>query len=111
MRLSLRDVQLSFAGRRAPAHPIHMAIGSLTAGDPLKIRTDRTPWEMTTAEGITVGRLSQGFKTPPETQEASATVLAVARWNKTKSEADYLHLLKADKWEVVIPEIVVRRRL
>ena len=110
MRLSLRDVQLSFAGRRAPAHPIHKAIGSLTAGDPLKIRTDRIPWEMTTAEGITVGRLSQGFKTPPDTQEASATVLAVARWNKTKSEADYLHLLKADKWEVVIPEIEIRRR-
>ena len=106
LRLSLRDVQLSFAGRRPPDHPIHKAIASLSAGDPLKIRTDRTPWEIATTEGITVGRLSQTFKRPQETQEASATVLAVARWNKTKSEAEYLRLLKTDEWEVVIPEIV-----
>ena len=110
LRLSLRDVQLSFAGRQAPAHPINKAIASLSAGGPLRIRTDRTPWEMTTTEGITVGRLSQGFKSPPGTEEASATVLAIARWNKSKSEAEYLHLLRTDEWEVVIPEIVVRRR-
>ena len=58
-----------------------------------------------------MGRLSQAFKRPPETDEASATVLAVARWDKTKSETEYLHLLKTDQWEVVFPEIVIRRGL
>ena len=109
LRLSLRDVQLSFAGHRPPDHPIHQAIASLSAGGPLKIRTDRTPWEMAITEGVTVGRLSQGFKSPPGTEEASATVLAIAHWNKSKSEAEYLHLLRTDEWEVVIPEIVTRR--
>ena len=109
LRLSLRDVQLSFAGRRRPGDPIHQAIAGLTTGDPLTIRTDRTPWEIVTTEGITVGKLSQAFKGLSETGEASATVLAVARWDKTKSEGEYSRLLKSDKWEVVIPEIVVTR--
>ena len=108
-RLSLRDIQLSFAGYRSPSHPIHKAIASLSAGDPLKVRTDRSPWEVATSEGTTVGRLAQAFRTPPGTDEVSATVLAIARWNKTKSEAKFLDRLKTDEWEVVIPEIVTRK--
>ena len=105
-RLSLRDVQLSFAGFRPSNHPIHKAIASLSAGDPLKIRTDRNPWELITNRGITVGRLSQGFKQPQEAEQVSATVLAIASWNKAKSEARFLDQLKTDEWEVVIPEVV-----
>ena len=33
-RLSLRDVQLSFAGYRPPDHPVHRAIAGLSAGAP-----------------------------------------------------------------------------
>ena len=39
--------------------------------------------------------------------DVSATVLAIARWNRTKSEGTFLDRLKSDEWEVVIPEIVV----
>ena len=84
-KLSLRHVQLSFAGHRPSGHPIHTAIASLSPGDPLKVRTDRSPWELATAEGTTVGRLAQGFKTPSEAGGVSATVLAIARWNRAKS--------------------------
>ena len=105
-RLSLRDVQMSFAGYRSSSHPIHKAIASLSAGDPLNVRTDRSPWEVATSEGITVGRLARAFKSPPESRDVSATVLAIARWNKTKSEARFLDRLMTDEWEVVIPEIV-----
>ena len=108
---SANNVLFAKEGHRPPDHPIHKALASLSAGGPLKIRTDRTPWEMATSEGVTVGRLSQGFKNPPGTEEASATVPAIARWNKSKSEAEYLHLLKTDQWEVVIAEIVIRRGL
>ena len=110
-RLSLRDVQLSFAGYRFPNHPIHKAIASLSAGDPLNVRTDRNPWEVATAEGITVGRLAQAFRMPPGTEDVSATVLAIARWSKTKSEAKFLDRIRTDEWEVVIPEIITGRSL
>ena len=107
-RLSLRDVQISFAGYRPPDHPVPRAIAGLSSGDPLRVRTDRRPWELTTNEGVTVGRLSQRFKVPAGTGEVSATVLAIACWDKTKSEGQYIDGLKSEQWEVVIPEIVAR---
>ena len=55
--------------------------------------------------------LSQAFKRPPDTEEELATILAVARWDKTKAEAEYLHLLETDNWEVAIPQIVTMRTL
>ena len=109
LRLSLRDVHLSFPGYRPPGHPIHRAIASLSSGDPLQVRTDRVPWEVVTADGITVGRLAQRFQRSREPGDVSATVLAIARWDKTKSEGTFLDRLKSDEWEVVIPEIVVGR--
>ena len=105
LRLSLRDVQLGFAGYRSPNHPIHKAIADLSAGDSLSVNTDRSPWEVSTSEGTAVGRLAQAFKAPPETEDVSATVLAIARWSKSKSEATFRDRLKTDEWEVVIPEI------
>ena len=109
LRLSLRDVQLSFAGYRSPDHPIHGAIANLSFGDALQVRTDRTPWEVATSDGITVGRLAQAFQKPWNPEEVSATVLAIARWNKTKSEGKFLDRLNSEEWEVVIPEIVMGR--
>ena len=73
------------------------------------MRTDRVPWEVATADGITVGRLAQRFQRSREAGDVSATVLAIARWNNTKSEGTFLDRLKSDEWEVVIPEIVVGR--
>ena len=105
-RLSLGDVQLSFAGYRPPGHPVHRAIAGLSPGDPLQVRTDRTPWELATLDGITVGRLAQSFKAPVATGKVSATALAIATWNRTKSEGQYKDRLKSERWEVVIPEIV-----
>ncbi len=105
-RLSLRDVQLSFAGYRPSYHPIHKAVANLSAGDPLVIRTNRHPWDVATVEGVTVGRLARSFESPQISEEVSATVLAIACWDNTKSEAKYLNQFRVDEWEVVIPEIV-----
>ena len=71
--------------------------------------TDRTPWGLATVDGIEVGRLAQGFRVPAESVEVSATALAIASWDRTKSEGGYLDRLKSERWEVVIPEIVTVR--
>ncbi len=105
-RLSLRDVQLSFAGYRPTEHPVHRAITQLSPGDPLLVRTDRSPWELATVDGVTVGRLAQAFKVPAEAGDVSANVLAIAAWDQTKSEGRYHDRLKSEQWEVVIPEVV-----
>ena len=106
-RLSLRDVQLSFPGYRHPRHPIHQAIARLSPGDPLQVRTDKTPWELVDARGTTVGRLSRSYETPGNPGGVSATVLAIGAWDKTKSDSEYQNRLNADRWEVIIPELAV----
>ena len=110
-RLCLRDVQLSFAGYEPPGHPVHRAISSLSPGDPLRVRTDRSPWEVETAEGIMVGRLARGYRVPAESGNVAANVLAIAAWDGTKSEERYHDRLKNERWEVVIPEIVTTKRM
>ena len=107
LRLSLRDVNLSFAGRRRPEDPVHQAIKRLSPGDPLRVKTDKNPWELAATDGTTVGRLTQSFDVPEGVNEASAIKLAIATWDKERSEGQYQHLLKCDRWEVVIPEIVL----
>ena len=106
-RLSLRDVQLSFAGYRPADHTVHRAIAQLSPGDPLQVRTDRNPWEILTMDGITVGRVAQSFKRPVAAGNVSATALAIATWDRTKSDGQYQDRLKSERWEVVIPEIVI----
>jgi ATP-dependent DNA helicase RecQ len=107
LRLSLRDVNLSFAGRKRPEDPVHQAIKRLSPGDPLRVKTDKNPWELTATDGTTVGRLAQSFDVPEGVNEASAIKLAIATWDKERSEGQCQHLLKCDRWEVVIPEIVL----
>ena len=94
-------------GFRSPGHRIHKAIASLSPGDYLKVMTERSPWELTNSEGIAVGRLAQSFRVPQNSEDVSATVLAIARWSKSKSELEFLDRLRTDEWEVVIPEIVI----
>jgi ATP-dependent DNA helicase RecQ len=107
LRLSLRDVQLSFAGRRRPSDPIHKAIARLAPGDPLRVRTDKSPWELATQDGITVGRLAHSFRPPAAVSEASAATLAIATWDKAKSDGEYQRGINCNQWEVVIPEIAI----
>ena len=105
-RLSLSNVDLSFSGRRTPDDPIHKAIAGLKPGDPLTVNTHTTPWELLTPDGIAVGRLAKSFTPPSHTGQPTATVLAIATWDKNKSETQFQHMYHTQQWEVVIPEIV-----
>ena len=100
---------MCFAGYRPPNDAIHRAIAGLSPGDPLRVRTDKTPWEFTTVDGIIVGKLARSFKAPGESGEVSATALAIACWDRTRSEGEYLDRLRSQRWKVVIPEIIARK--
>ena len=105
-RLSLRDVFLSFAGYRHPGHPLHGAIAALSAGDPLQVRVGANRWELLDGNGTVVGQLAGGFKAPPDMHCTDATVLAIATWDRERSEPQYQSALRCDTWEVVVPELV-----
>ena len=105
-RLSLRDVFLSFAGYRPPGHTVHRAISALLPGDPLQVRIGANRWELLDRKGTVVGQLAVGFEAPAGTRCAFATVLAIATWDRERSEPQYREGLRCDSWEVVVPELV-----
>ena len=105
-RLTLRDVYLGFAGRRPAGHPVHRAIAALSPGDRLNVRIDGQRRELLRDDGTVVGRLATTFEPPAGLRCISATVLAVATWNREISDSKYQDSIECDAWEVVVPELV-----
>ena len=108
-RLSLRDVDLGFAGRQQADHPVQRAISTLSPGDPIQVRTTQRPWVLLDHAGNVVGRLAKSYKPPTAMQLRSATVLAIVTRSRADSEPQYQDTLKCEKWEVVVPELVFQR--
>ena len=106
VRLSLRDVFLSFAGYGANAHPVHQAIAKLSPGDVLKVRVKSNRWDLLDRSGDIVGRLSSAFEPPAGMKCAFATVMSVATWDRESSEPQYRDRLRCEAWEVIVPELV-----
>ena len=105
-RLGLRDVFLSFAGYRHADHPVHLAIAALSPGDQLEARVGPSRWELLDRNGTVVGQLAGSFEAPGGMRCAFATVLAIATWDRERSEPRYQDRLHCDSWEVVVPELV-----
>ena len=105
-RLSLRDVDLGFAGRYRTSNPVHRAIAALSPGDPLRVRTTQQPWQLLDRTGNVVGRLARGYTPPAAMRLQSATVLAVVTRRRIDSEPQYQSALKCEEWEVVVPELM-----
>ena len=50
------------------------------------------------------------YAVPEDPGETTATVLAVTVWEKSKSTPQFQKRINTDRWEVVIPEIVITNR-
>ena len=105
-RFSLGDVFLSFAGYRPLGHPVHEAIAALSPGDPLQVRAGSGRWELLDRDGTVVGQLARNFEPPRDMRCEYATVLAIVRWDRERSDPQFQANLRADSWEVVVPELV-----
>ena len=105
-QLSLRDVYLSFAGRKPRSDRLHHAIEALSPGDQLQVRRQSSRWELLDGAGIVVGALAGRFEAPAGMRCVDASVTAIVSWKSSYSEPQYQKQLKCDKWEVVVPELV-----
>ena len=105
-RFRLGDVFLSFSGYRHPGHPVHGAIAALSPGDPLQVRAGPDRWELLDRNGTVVGQLARTFRPPPGMRCEYAAVMAIVRWDRERSEPQFQANLRADSWEVVVPELV-----
>ena len=106
VRLGPGDVFIGFAGYRAPSDGIHRAIAALMPGDHLEVRPREGRWTLLDQRGTVVGQLAQGFRPPAGMRCIAATVLAIARWERALSAPEHQEGLRAESWEVVIPELV-----
>ena len=110
-RLSLRDVFLSFAGYKSPSNPVHPAIAALSPGDLLQVRKGSNRWELLHSKGTVVAQLARSFEPPADMRCTFATVLAIATWDRERSDPQYREGLLSDNWEVVVPELVFEPEL
>ena len=106
LQLNLKNVYLSFAGRKPPNHPVRRALAALSPNDPLRVQERSGKWELLDDAGVVVGTLAKSFK-PPEGMTCSrATVFAIVSWSRDRSEPQYQEQLNSDTWEVVVPELI-----
>jgi ATP-dependent DNA helicase RecQ len=104
--LGLRDVYLSFAGRKPRQDRLHRAIAALSPGNQLQVRQQSGTWELLDRRGIVVGALARSFDAPGDMRCVNATVTAVVSWKSSYSDPQYQRQLKCDGWEVVLPELI-----
>ena len=108
MPLSLRDVFLSHAGYHTAGDPLHKAIAALHPGDRLGVQARHDGrWMLLNEGGGVVGQLAASCRIPDGMSVTSATVMAVVVWEKSNSEPEYQRRLKCDRWEVVVPTLVL----
>ncbi|MCC5870300.1 MAG: ATP-dependent helicase, partial [Gammaproteobacteria bacterium] len=105
--LSLSDVNLSFAGRYSDGHKVHRCIAMLKPGDPLVLAQQAGGWALRDSQGNPVGRLAKAFRMPGGMRVLSASVAAVLVRFAEDSAAEYRDRLRAERWEVVLPELVL----
>ncbi|MBI4755721.1 MAG: AAA family ATPase, partial [Betaproteobacteria bacterium] len=106
-RLTLAEVDLGYAGRRAAAHPVHRAIAALVPGSPLRLRLDGEQRELVDEQGRVVGRLARACTLPPGMACIAARVVAIVVRLREDSEPEYRDRLRCERWEVVVPELVL----
>ena len=105
-RLSLRDVDLGFAGRRARDHAAHKAIAALNPGDTLQLQREYERWALADGNGNTVGSLARAYAPPAGMDCIAASVAAIIMRVREDSEAEYHDRLRCERWEVVVPDLV-----
>ena len=105
-RLSLRDVDLGFAGRRATDHAVHQAIAALNPGDTLRLQREHEHWALVDGRGNTVGWLARAYAPPADMSCVEASVAAIIVREREDSDPEYQDRLRCERWEVVVPDLV-----
>ena len=106
-KLTVKDVDLGYAGRFHSRHRAHKDIAALAPGDLLDAKMNgQKRWELFDGNGNRVGRLAKGYNPPEGVRFLSAKVIAIVTRTRELSEPQYKDSIKCDAWEVIVPEIV-----
>ena len=106
LRLSMRDIDIGFAGRFQAAHGIHTAIRELEAESELRLVKQSGDWQLQNNRGDVVGRLARSFQPPEDMYLVSARVIAVITRSREDTAEEFLAQVRCEHWEIVLPELV-----
>jgi ATP-dependent DNA helicase RecQ len=109
--LTPEDIDLGFAGRRAPGDPIHACIACLPTGAALRLSPDGEAVLLSAAGGVPVARLSRRAAAnwlPRLDSVESARVLAWLRRRSADGEPEYRDACRSEVWEYPLTELAWR---
>lgn len=108
--IGLKDLYLDFAGRMTPSSTVHQHLGQVNVGDAVYFKAAGEKLEVCNASGHPIAVLSKSAKdrlAGINDQVESIKVLAmVERRADDAKEPDFKKLLKVDRWEVPVLEVV-----
>ncbi|MCK9609287.1 MAG: RecQ family ATP-dependent DNA helicase [Methylomonas sp.] len=108
--LSLKELDIGYAGSFDAAHPIHRQLATLTPDAKLNMRSEHGKLSLQ-SNGINVARLSQAaipVWLGKMRQIERVTVIALLKRTREDGGADYQERSKVDEWEVPLVEVVYR---
>jgi ATP-dependent DNA helicase RecQ len=109
--LTLADLDLGYAGRLPPEHPIHARLAELSGGDLLQTRAEGTRVMLCDREGFSVARLSKDGSRewlPKLPQIEAVKVVALLRRRREDGNPDFRERYRSEAWELPLAEIRLR---
>lgn len=105
-QMSLKDIDLDYAGRFNPSAPIHKALAALEPGDSLSLRAHQGGYLIENASGQVVGRTAKSFRLGLEIE--ACEVAAVLVRHSDRCEESFRAFHRSQKWELIVPRIAGR---
>ena len=110
--LGLKDLFLDYAGRLAAAHTVHNHLGRLQTGDVLSLREAGAKIELLNQSGAPVAMLSkqaeERWRSLLGRVECLKVLALIERRVEDDREESFRKMLKAERWEVPVAEVVYR---
>ncbi|MDV6921243.1 RecQ family ATP-dependent DNA helicase, partial [Pseudomonas aeruginosa] len=104
LQLSLKDIDLDFAGRQPAEASIHRALANLNPGDRLQLKPSDGRYLILNDNGEVVGRTAKSFHLSLECE--SCRVAAVLGRRSDSCEESYQVTHRIDQWELVVPQLI-----
>lgn len=106
VQLSLKDIDLDYAGRQLQTAPVHAAIQALQAGDELSLQPHEGRYLIVTAQGQVAGRTAKAFTLDLDVEHCEVAGVMVR--HSAYCDEQYRAWHKCQQWEVLVPRIVGR---
>jgi ATP-dependent DNA helicase RecQ len=106
LQLSLKDIDLDFAGRKKPGDSIHQSLAKLEPGDTLNFKAHEGRYLIQNADGDVVGRSAKSFKLDLEIEECEVAAVLVRQTDWCEEAFRQYH--HSEKWELLVPRIAGR---